>query len=181
MARRPSGPIKDDNPNGTKGRNVTRRAGTGPARCFSGKKTARKKKKRPTGLEELAKKLNIPRSTMYQYAKQGKIPRIKIGRRYGLPTDVEERFRSSAYEKWAARTGNCNGYPQRGPMEGVWLSPRQFARQFGVGTSAVYGAIERGELPAIRLGRHIRIPPDAVEVILRQITKDNQETSSPGI
>jgi excisionase family DNA binding protein len=55
----------------------------------------------------------------------------------------------------------------------VWLSPRQLARQFGAGTSAVYGAVERGEVPAIRVGRHIRIPPDSIEVILRHIIKDD--------
>jgi excisionase family DNA binding protein len=55
----------------------------------------------------------------------------------------------------------------------AWLSPRQFARRFGVGTSAVYGAVERAEVPAIRVGRHIRIPPDAVERILRYLTTDN--------
>jgi excisionase family DNA binding protein len=48
----------------------------------------------------------------------------------------------------------------------VWLSPRQFAHRFGVGTGAVYGAVARGEMPSIRVGRHIRIPPDTVEVIL---------------
>jgi len=55
----------------------------------------------------------------------------------------------------------------------VWLAPRQFAHRFGVGTSAVYGAIERGEVPAIRVGRHIRIPPGSVEDILRHVTKDD--------
>lgn len=55
----------------------------------------------------------------------------------------------------------------------VWLSPRQFAHRFGVGTSAVYGAVERGEVPAIRVGRHIRIPPDSVENLLRHIILDD--------
>ena len=56
----------------------------------------------------------------------------------------------------------------------VWLSPRQFARQFGVGISAVYGAVERGEVPAIRLGRHIRIPPDTVEKLLVALSQWEQ-------
>src|SRR5947209_4269228 len=49
----------------------------------------------------------------------------------------------------------------------VWLSPREFARQFGVGVSAVYGAVERGELPAVRMGRHIRFPPESIERVIR--------------
>jgi excisionase family DNA binding protein len=55
----------------------------------------------------------------------------------------------------------------------VWLSPRQFARQFGAGTSAVYGAVDRGEVPIIRVGRHIRLPPDTVETILITIPESD--------
>ena len=64
--------------------------------------------------------------------------------------------------------------PKRRRTSNVWLSPRQFAQQFGVGTSAVYGAVERGEVPAIRVGRHIRIPPDTVETILRVVIKEDK-------
>jgi excisionase family DNA binding protein len=64
---------------------------------------------------------------------------------------------------------------QRRRTSYVWLSPRQFARRFGVGMSAVYGAVERGEVPAIRVGRHIRIPPDSVVSILLHVTADRSD------
>jgi excisionase family DNA binding protein len=53
--------------------------------------------------------------------------------------------------------GSSPAAAKRRRTDNAWLSPRQVARRFGVGTSAIYGAVKRGELPAIRLGRHIRI------------------------
>jgi len=162
-----------------------------------GKKSAPNKKKRRNRIEELAKILNISRSSMYSYAKQGLIPCGWAGNRYLIPDDVEERLRSLAYENWRSRyekrqrqheegsgraavLGAGSSSPttaNRRRTGSVWLSPRQFARRFGVGTSAVYGAVDRGEVPAIRIGRHIRIPPDAVETILHHITDDHSDCS----
>ena len=189
-----------------------------------------KTKTRPRNLlDELAKTLNIPRSTIYHYAKERRIPCGKIGNRYVIPDDIEERLKALAYENWRPLdeklryTGNVNTSSivaqsvrskdalkgdecagevhriwkpvqsvseaaaamfgrgsasstvaiERRRTKNVWLSPRQFAQRFCVGTSAVYGAVERGELPAVRLGRHIRIPPDAVERLLCNVTRES--------
>jgi excisionase family DNA binding protein len=92
---------KNDNPSGTKGRNLTRRAETPQAtRNGPGKKSTRNKKKRRNPLEELAEKLNLSRSTIYLYARQRKIPCVRIGHRFVLPDDVEERIKALAYENW---------------------------------------------------------------------------------
>jgi excisionase family DNA binding protein len=75
----------------------------------------------------------------------------------------------AAVAQTAVGPGGASPTPvvKRRRTRNVWLSPRQFAREFGVGTSAVYGAVERGEVPAIRVGRHIRIPLDSIERIIR--------------
>jgi excisionase family DNA binding protein len=161
------------------------------------KKSARNKNKRRSPLDKLAKMLNIPRSTIYLYAQQLKLPCIRFGNRYVLPDDMEERLTSLAWENWrppneklhrgdakteSSTPGGQNtrswhtsatgttAVAKRRRTGGVWLSPRQFAYRFGVGAGAVYGAVARGEVPSIRVGRHIRIPPDSIEVILRRIT-----------
>jgi len=43
------------------------------------------------------------------------------------------------------------------------LSPEDVARRCGLSRRAVYDAIRRGELPAIRLCNRLRIRPDAFE------------------
>jgi excisionase family DNA binding protein len=73
---------------------------TRAARNVAGTKSARNKKKRRNRLEELAEKFNLSRSTIYQYAKQRIIPCVKLGNRYIVPDDVEERIKSLAYENW---------------------------------------------------------------------------------
>lgn len=249
MASRPNGAKKmptDDSPGNTEGPIIARRTETTcTTRSDAEKKVARNRKKRRSPLEELAKKLGLPRSTIYLCAQQRKIPCVRFGRRWVLPDGVEQRIEALAYENWSppdekperhrkkesecenasvmlrtARNGDewaaevhrlsaagrsvseiakelrlsvrvvarvrRNQLPakslraavygatgassttaaKRRRTGNVWLSPRQFARRFGVGTSAVYGAVERGEVPAIRLGRHIHIPPDAVDRLL---------------
>jgi len=186
MPKRPNGLKKipkDGRPSGTERRNVTRRAeaiqADGNAVCT---KLACNKKKRRNRLEELGKKLNLPRSTIYQYAKERKITCVKLGDRYVLPDDVEQRIYALAFKNWVSEVaravlGSGRASPtaakERGRTSNVWLSPRQFAQRFDVGTSAVYGAVERGEVPAIRMGRHIRIPPDAIEIILHNTIIDH--------
>ena len=43
-----------------------------------------------------------------------------------------------------------------------WLSPREAARLLNVSRETIYRMVERAELPAIRAGRTIRIPTEAV-------------------
>jgi excisionase family DNA binding protein len=46
-----------------------------------------------------------------------------------------------------------------------FLAPKEFADELGLHVSAVYRAVDRGELPSVRLGRRcaIRIPRSALE------------------
>jgi excisionase family DNA binding protein len=179
MAREPNGPKTmptDDGPGSTEVQIATPQAEiTQPTRNVAGKKKSQNdRQKRRNPLDKLRKTLNIPRSSIYLYARQGKIPWcVPIGRRYGLPDDIEQRLKSLAYQNWRLRpavpvAGGASpaaAAKRRGAGK-VWLSPRQIARRFRVGTSAVYGAVKRGEMPAISIGRHIRVPPDWVEDLL---------------
>jgi excisionase family DNA binding protein len=194
----------DDSPSGAGGRMVAQRAQIiRVARNGAGNGSAPSKKKKPNRVEKLAITLSIPRSSIYSYLPEGWIPCAPMGNRWLIPNDAEERLRVRAYENWRApnkdrqqrRKEGCDsddgpvkirrswrssgvgtGGAKRRRTANAWLSPRQFARRFGVGTDAVYGAVERGEVPAIRLGRHIRIPPDTVEMILLPIITDNRNT-----
>ncbi len=46
-----------------------------------------------------------------------------------------------------------------------WLAPKEVARELRVHVSAVYRAVERGQLPAVRLSESgaIRIPRSALD------------------
>jgi excisionase family DNA binding protein len=46
-----------------------------------------------------------------------------------------------------------------------FLAPKELADELGLHVSAVYRAVDRGELPSVRLGRRgaIRIPRSALE------------------
>lgn len=46
-----------------------------------------------------------------------------------------------------------------------WLAPKEVARELGIHVSAVYRAVERGQLPAVRLSESgaIRIPRSALD------------------
>ena len=51
-----------------------------------------------------------------------------------------------------------------GMVEGpVWMSTEDAARRLGVATKTVYRFIDRGELPAYRIGRVIRLKDADVE------------------
>jgi excisionase family DNA binding protein len=49
--------------------------------------------------------------------------------------------------------------------ENPYLAPKQFAAEHGLHVSAIYRAVEKGELPAVRMGRRgaIRIPGTALK------------------
>lgn len=44
-----------------------------------------------------------------------------------------------------------------------WLRVRDIAALLSLSERFVYGAIEAGDLPAVRLGRAVRVPRDAFE------------------
>jgi excisionase family DNA binding protein len=52
---------------------------------------------------------------------------------------------------------------------GRYLAPKEFAAELGLHVSAIYRAVERGELPVVRMGRRgaIRIPARALKPALR--------------
>jgi excisionase family DNA binding protein len=49
-------------------------------------------------------------------------------------------------------------------QRGEWLAPKEVARELRLHVSAVYRAVERGQLPAVRLSESgaIRIPRSAL-------------------
>jgi len=49
------------------------------------------------------------------------------------------------------------------PVETMFLRPREAAALAGPSTSAIYRAVDRGELRAVRLCSRLRIPRDAFE------------------
>ncbi len=54
------------------------------------------------------------------------------------------------------------------PAPGEWVAVREFARWLAVPASAVYGEIHRGRLPAVRVGRHLRVRrADAASLLVR--------------
>jgi excisionase family DNA binding protein len=48
-------------------------------------------------------------------------------------------------------------------MERRWLSVNEAAKELGLSTVTVYTAIQKGDLPYVRIGKTIRIDFDAVE------------------
>lgn len=53
-------------------------------------------------------------------------------------------------------------YPEERPT----VTVEEAAQWLGIGRSAAYVAAQRGEIPAIRLGRLVRIPTAALRVLL---------------
>jgi excisionase family DNA binding protein len=64
------------------------------------RKNSARKKKRRNPVDELAEKLGLSRSTMYEYLNKGIIPGVRIGHRWILPDGVEDRIKARAYENW---------------------------------------------------------------------------------
>lgn len=55
-------------------------------------------------------------------------------------------------------------------MDSRWLQRQQVADWYGVDVRTVTRAIDNGEIPAVRLGRRVLIPREA---LLRQLDADN--------
>ena len=68
----------------------------------------------------------------------------------------------SGFARWFAdgtRGGQFGRFPllrskEPMPVEPIFLRPREAAELAGLSTRAIYGAINRGELPAVRLCSH---------------------------
>jgi excisionase family DNA binding protein len=53
-----------------------------------------------------------------------------------------------------------------------WLTPQQVARVLGVSVRQVYRLVDRGVLPAYRIGGAIRLLADDVDAFLRNQSRD---------
>ena len=51
------------------------------------------------------------------------------------------------------------------------LSVREVALVLGIGRNQAYAAVHRGEIPAIRLGRRLLVPREAVEHLASAVGK----------
>ena len=58
-------------------------------------------------------------------------------------------------------------------------SVREAARMLGLGRNATYGAIHRGEIPALRFGRRIVVPKDALHQLLENPSMVRQISTPP--
>jgi excisionase family DNA binding protein len=59
-----------------------------------------------------------------------------------------------------------------------WFRVRDVASKLSLSERFVYGAIESGDLPAVRLGRAVRIPRDAFEKWLADKEAQAKEDSN---
>ncbi len=49
------------------------------------------------------------------------------------------------------------------------LDVEEAAQVLGLGRSAAYAAVRRGEIPSIRIGKRLLVPTDALESLLRGV------------
>jgi excisionase family DNA binding protein len=56
-------------------------------------------------------------------------------------------------------------------MPGRWLTINEIAEQIGVTTKTVHNLIDRGELPASKIGqtRMVRVAADDVDALMRRV------------
>jgi len=63
------------------------------------------------------------------------------------------------------------GWIPCGWISNRWILPDDVEERL---RARAYAAVGRGEVPAIRIGRHIRIPPETVEVLLTSTNMQGQ-------
>lgn len=61
-------------------------------------------------------------------------------------------------------------------MTRMTLSVRETAEALGIGRNRAYDLISAGVIPAVRLGRSIRVPKDTLEAWLEQEASRGRET-----
>lgn len=59
------------------------------------------------------------------------------------------------------------------------LTAEEVYRALGISRSTFYKAVQRGEIPALRIGRRVLVPVDAIEALLRQGADPRRKVSSP--
>jgi excisionase family DNA binding protein len=65
------------------------------------------------------------------------------------------------------------------PAEPIFLRPREAAALAGLSTRAIYRAIDRGELRAVRLCSRLRIPHEAFDAWVDSSTVRRERRSVP--
>jgi hypothetical protein len=101
-----------DRPGSSEGRRITKREEITKARNTTAAKSVKKEKKRRNRVEELGENLGLARSTTYDYLDKGELPGEKIGGRWIVPDDVEERLKELAWEKWRQRQREKGAEPE---------------------------------------------------------------------
>jgi excisionase family DNA binding protein len=87
----------------------------------------------------------------------------KMGQAAGL-VDRQRQSTAESLTYAFARLVSCL-LMQTETRRSEYLAPKEVAHQLGLHVSAIYRAVERGDLPAVRLAEHgaIRIPRSAIE------------------
>jgi excisionase family DNA binding protein len=55
---------------------------------------------------------------------------------------------------------------------------REAAERLGIGLTSLYAAVQRGELPSIRVGRRVLVPRRSLDVLLGATDAGNREGGS---
>lgn len=55
---------------------------------------------------------------------------------------------------------------------------REAAERLGIGLTSLYAAVQRGELPSIRVGRRVLVPRRSLDVLLGATDAENREWGS---
>lgn len=55
---------------------------------------------------------------------------------------------------------------------------REAAERLGIGLTSLYAAVQRGELPSIRVGRRVLVPRRSLDVLLGATDTENREWGS---
>lgn len=61
------------------------------------------------------------------------------------------------------------------------LTIEEAARELRIGRTAAYEAARRGELPAVRIGRSLRVPRHRLNELLLNPPPNNDETAANGL
>ena len=64
-------------------------------------------------------------------------------------------------------------------MHKILLKPAEAAETLGIGRTRIYDMLASGDLPAIRIGRSIRIPVAALQQWIERQQNDNGADSMP--
>jgi excisionase family DNA binding protein len=100
----------------------------------------------------------------------------KGGRRQHERADEGSNNQGAKGPPVQAESGRWSGLPEQmveamrrlsaSPREAEWLTAAQAAAHLGMGVRAFYSAVERGQVPAVRLGRRLRFSRTGLDHLL---------------